>query len=539
MSRTRRRAPADEGIALLLTVFLMLLVASMSLIIGTVVLMQVKPTQYEGKSTRTVNSAEAGFDVALNRIRAAQNAKGEGLRTQLPCTATAGTVLAGPVGPGTRDSTYSVKIRYYAADPTKQSESWRASTGNLIACQAGSPSTTPAYALLESTGTGAALPGTNNTATRVLEQTYRFQTSNANIPGGQIRNHDSGLCLAVDDHKPGERVRVRTCDSTGTNLRQKWAYTPELLLKTTDSAGEEYCVEGKAENGWEARLEKNNCTSDKAVYVWGYNAHQRFELAAAASDGSPSGGLSGWCLTVKNDKADGSLVVMRSSASDSNACNGSSSDPFDSQHSFAPDSTAGAGAAGAASQQLVNHQLFSRCIDVYRGGYGNDWYLIAYQCKQTPDPANISWNQKFFWDESTSQFCTRKVSSGTTYTVTSCTANVSDLYCLQAGITSTPASGTRVVAKLCSKTSELQKWTRRYKTQTSSSSYNILTKLGGLCLDVNPAGLKDSEVKNGELSDKQWGVIEVTTCNGSNRQKWNAPADFADPATINTYEHDR
>jgi hypothetical protein len=519
MSRTRRRAPADEGIALLLTVFLMLLVASMSLIIGTVVLMQVKPTQYEGKSTRTVNSAEAGFDVALNRIRAAQNAKGEGLRTQLPCTATAGTVLAGPVGPGTRDSTYSVKIRYYAADPTKQSESWRASTGNLIACQAGSPSKVPAYALLESTGAGAALPGTVNTATRILEQTYRFRTTNANIPGGRILNNLTSLCLAAEAHQHNAFVKVRTCDTTGTDLLQKWAYTPELLLKTTDSSGKEFCIEDARTGGATYARLTQNCDSNEADQVWSFNDIGRFEGATADSSGKPAGTTNGWCLTVENDRVNGSNVVVR------NECTGT----YDSRHTFNPEASVGAGAASDASTQLVNFQYFGRCLDITRKKT-DATFLIAYPCKQAPSNTYVSWNQKFFWDSTSEQFCTD--TSGAT--VTSCPSTSTTRYCLQAGTsTAPPTDGTRVLLRRCVTSDVSQKWTRRYKTQTSASSYNILTKVNGLCLDLNPSGAAEADEY-----DEQWGVIQVSNCNGSNRQKWNAPADLEKPATINTYEHD-
>jgi hypothetical protein len=520
MSRTPRTATADEGIALLLTVFVMLLVASMSLIVGTVVLRQVKPTQYEEKSTRTVNSAEAGFDVALNRIRAAQNAKGEGLRTQLPCTATEGTVLAGPVGPGTRDSAYSVTIRYYAADPTKQPESWRSNTTNLVSCQAGSPSKVPAYALLESTGSGAALPGTINTATRVLEQTYRFRTTNANIPGGRILNNKTPLCLTADSHQHNAQITVRTCEDA--SLLQKWAYTPQLLLKTSDASNKEFCIENMG-SPLGLRLTQN-CDSTKASQIWSFNDYGRFEGATANANGTPSGTTNGWCFTVLYDQVNGSEIVLRQE------CSKPANQDYDSRHTFNPEASVGAGAASDASAQLVNFQYFGRCLDITSQNQ-NSPYLIAYPCKQAPNSANILWNQKFFWDVTTEQFC----SDISNATVRNCSGTSTNLYCLQAGTVQFPPSdGTRVLFKRCVSGDNSQKWTRRYKTQTSSSSYNILTKVNGLCLDLNPSGASEAGTY-----EKAWGVIQVSTCNGSNRQKWNAPADLEDPATINTYEHER
>src|SRR5689334_2543096 len=185
LAAARRRIGAvrgrDEGTALMLTIFTMLLVTTMSMTVGTAVLLQVRPTQLEQKSTRTLTAAEAGFDVALNRIRSAQDATGNGVRTSLPCTATTGTSITGLVGSGTDASRYTVRIRYYLADPSNQPESWRGSTANLVACSGNAPSVTPLFALLESTGSGSALPGTTTiTGDRVVEQTYRFRVTNVN-----------------------------------------------------------------------------------------------------------------------------------------------------------------------------------------------------------------------------------------------------------------------------------------------------------------------------------------------------------------------
>lgn len=512
---TVQKREGDEGAALLLTIFLMLLVASLSITIGSTVLLQAKPTQYQQKSTRTLGAAEAGFDVALNKIRSAQDAAGNGVRTSLPCTATAGTTLTGLVGPGADASRYTVTIRYYAQDPVGQPESWRSSTANLIACSGGVPTTVPTYALLESTGTGAALKSTTATADRTVEQTYRFRLTNVNIPGGVIVNNGTDRCLEVANHNNNARVRVQTCQSD--SLLQKWSYTPQLLLKTVDAAGNDYCIEATPSDGAQVRI-TSTCDATQADQLWSFNDYGRFEGAVANAAGQPTGATNGWCLTVQ-----GNNINSTSHLHMKQECAGA----YDTTHTFNPAASVGAGAAGDATRQLVNYRYFGRCLDI-TGRDRNATWLIGYPCKQAPDPAYISWNQKFFWDAGREQLC----ADVTNATVTSC-APTANKYCLAAGTAAAPAvNGTRVLLRLCSATDPSHKWTRRFDTGSYATSYTILTKTGGLCLELNPTAVPEAPTY-----EIQWGTILAATCDGSTRQKWNAPANLTDTTTLNTYEH--
>jgi Tfp pilus assembly protein PilX len=509
----RVRRGGDEGTALMITIFTMLLVTTMSLTVGSAVLLQVRPTQAEQKATRTLTAAEAGFDVALNRIRAAQDASGNGVRTSLPCTATAGTVLTGTMS-GTDPSAYSVKIRYYNADPSGQSASWRSSSTNLVACSSGAPASVPAYALLESTGSGAAIRGISGLDfDRVVEQVYRFNVTNENVLGGQIVLNTTTTCLTAENHANNAKVSVTACDTTGADIKQKWSYTPELLLKTYDASGNAYCIQADSSINAQAKL-TSSCDATKAVQVWSFNDNGRFEGAEADGSGRPSGDTNGWCLTTANSN----FVVMKQE------CSGG----YDAVHTFNPVAQVGAGAAGDTTRQLVNYRYFGRCLDVTAQNRDATW-LIGYPCKQAPSATYVAWNQKFTWDATTEQFCTNTSNAA----VTSCALTNSNLYCLSAGTSgSTPAVGTRVLLKLCSTTNTAQKWTRRGDLPGNyAASYNILTLNGGLCLDLNPAGASEASTY-----DKQWGLIQVSTCDGSTRQKWNAPADLSPSSTINTYE---
>jgi hypothetical protein len=496
----------------------MLLVTTMSLTVGTAVVLQVRPTQLQQKSTRTLTAAEAGFDVALNRIRAARDVAGNGVRTALPCSATTGTVISGRVTGGTDASAYAVKIRYYKSDPSGRDATWRDSSANLVTCSGNAPSEVPMFALLESTGSGSALRGTAATANRTVEQIYRFQVTNVNIPGGQILNNTTPLCLAAASHTNGAQVRVSTCDSTGTNLLQKWSYTKQLLLQTTGANGAKYCIQAQSTNNAPVTL-TNACDPTRAIQVWSFNDIGRFEGASADGQGRPTGSTNDWCLTVQNDTVNNSAVIMKQE------CGGT----YDSKHTFNPEAKVGAGAAGDDTDQLVNYRYFGRCFDV-TGANKNATWLIGYPCKQAPSAANVLWNQKLVWDAVNGKLCTN--TAGGSGTNCALTGN-SNMYCLSAGTSgSTPASGTRALLKQCTLSDTSQKWTRRYDTGNYATSYNILTQNGALCLDLNPTGAPEASTY-----DKQWGIILVSTCDGSTRQKWNAPPDLQDSSTKNTYEH--
>ena len=138
-ARSRRRD--DAGMALALTLFLIMLIGVLSLSIAGVVLAQTLPTQVEQKNTRTVAAAEAGIEVALHRLRAANDGAGTGMLGLLPCTSASGTVLSGPVAPGGDAPRYSVSIRYFAADPSAQNAAWR--TANALGCAANAPVQVP------------------------------------------------------------------------------------------------------------------------------------------------------------------------------------------------------------------------------------------------------------------------------------------------------------------------------------------------------------------------------------------------------------
>ena len=103
-------------------------------------------------------------------------------------------------------------------------------------------------------------------------------------------------------------------------------------------------------------------------------------------------------------------------------------------------------------------------------------------------------------------------------------------YCLQAGTsTAPPITGTLVLTKVCSSTDSSQKWTSTGNNGNNATNYNYITK-NGLCLSIAPATA--SAIANG----LPWSQIVVETCNGSLREKWNAPPLTQQPGLGNTRE---
>ena len=122
----RRRAEREEGIALISTMLVVMIVVAFTIVAMSLALHSLNTTSVDRKRTQAVGAAEAGIDVTL------QNMVG----TNLPCSA------ANALGTGPTQSSYSVTVAYYD------------STGAALTCTAGSgPSGTPASALLTSTGT--------------------------------------------------------------------------------------------------------------------------------------------------------------------------------------------------------------------------------------------------------------------------------------------------------------------------------------------------------------------------------------------------
>jgi hypothetical protein len=185
---------------------------------------------------------------------------------------------------------------------------------------------------------------------------------------------------------------------------------------------------------------------------------------------------------------------------------GCSNGGFDTM-TWNPDAQVGAGPAGNGTQQLVNYYEFGRCLDV-TGTNVDATNLITYPCKQAPAPKNITWNQKWAYNTTTKQIITTPGSN----------------YCLQAPATLGAVFTANVVlTKACSTAAgTTQQWTEMGAVVGDyGSSYTITSNINsGVCLSLGPSLLSGY--------NNQWSTIIVERCDGSLKQKWNAPANFVD-----------
>ena len=575
MQRIARRAEdREDGVAMLLALMVILLVLSISIAVAGVTLSQVKPTQLDRKTVVTEDAAEAGFDVALNRVRAAAsgtttNSSGQtvpaGSRTALPCGPITGSVNGGAAN----DSTYNVTLAYYTTDPTGQSSSWLAS--NKIPCVS-SPATVPGFVTLNSTGAAPTIPGTRvNSGNRIISTVYALSTTNQNIAGGNIPFYANlSLCFAVNDAtavKTGDGIVVATCNPTAP--QQKWSYTANLQLQIVATDGTLQCMQAVNTQYTVVLLApcSTNLLPPASPYtpyqqIWSYNDGGQFQNSKIDDSG-----LGSYCLNLYTGtpgSAGNPAALAAGDLVDLDSCGSQ----------MVPTASVGAGAAGTALRpfQLVNYLNFGRCIDDTNQQVNATW-LIGYPCKQDPQATNLTWNQKYYTGISGGTAGSgataayggsggNTVIATTTPTVTGCQITntqacqfisfpngaggaSTQYYCLEAGTSATPSApvdGTIVTVQPCNTSDNYQLWTYTSNLVSSYANQYLIQPYGAatsnLCLSMTigstPPGLTYSG--GGGAPIPAYGYISLQTCTGTAWQKWNAPPNPQTNAQKNTFE---
>jgi len=502
-----RRAGDDEGMAILLVLMCIMVATALSVLALSMVLVQESPTFLQRKSNRAIEAAEAGLDAGLSQIRNATSAniingnQVGGDRTKLPCSA-----LTGQVGGEQGNLTYTVNFSYFSSNPARTTAAWRAA--NAMTCTPGSgTATTPTYALLVSAGNGAAIPGNTSVAgNRALETVYAFKVTNTNISGGLVHTYPDGangtldLCFDAGSASPiaGAFLKVQPCVAGST--QQLFAYRTDLSLvlasTQTSAPGSGMCLQAPqpASSSPPTYMVFQPCVSGQPNQEWSFNDVAAFEGA----DSNGDGGLNGWCLAVQTDNSVGSKVIL------SQVCGAA----YNRDSTWDPDSKVGAGAAGASTQQLVNYQEFGRCFDITSQNV-NSPFMIDFPCKQAPPPGTIAFNQKFTYSTST-QWLTSN--NGSVYCVTTANSN----------------GGYVLMVNPCSTARADQKWVVNGDTGNYSTSWTIVDS-NGRCLSLGPPGSSTAPLN-------QWSTIVVQTCDGSLKQKWNAPPNLLPASQQDTRE---
>jgi hypothetical protein len=502
MTRRPSTRDTDDRGSIILALLVTLVGVSLSALLVPMVLTQVQGTKENAHRVASLAAAQAGLDIAVGHIRASEDSDGNGALPSLPCGPLAGKVAA------SNPSRYQVSIDYFTADPQGRNDTWIAA--NRLTCiGGGGTAKTPAYALLRSYGTDIPTGDITTVQSRFLRGTYTFQTTNQNISGGLIHVYKTStstdLCFDAGSTSPGSGTYLRMQPCVAGSGQQDFAYNTNLTLSLVNSATPSLplgmCLDAGTPHAVGNYVVFQPCaTTTQPRQQWSINDSSNLE---GTSNGST---LDGYCFNVQTSNTAGSYVVLSTSN-----CHKA----YDTIETFQLEATTGAGAAGPANTQLVNFSEFGRCLDV-TGQDVNQPYMIAWPCKQAPNPANVTWNQKWALPA-----IVAPATSATGKVTTSPTAATP--YCLQSP--GSIAAGNYVKVVLCSTmTSGAPSitWTVYADTGVYESSYRLKDGYGYCLQATDPSVSSPDFFPSGNRISK----IIVATCSGSTLQKWNAPPNI-------------
>ena len=551
-ARWAARARDDRG-SMPMLLLVMLVGLTFGALLIPMIITQDQTTRFDISRTHSLHAAQAGINVALGQVSSAA-VNGVGDTKKLPCGPLSGTV-------GSGSSTYTVSLSYYVADPVLHfgDDAWL--TGNKMVCVGGygtykrdtvnnADIYVPSFVLLTSSGSDG--PGVNGASPgRTITSTYVVKTTNSIVAGGIIRifPDDSGgdYCMdAGDVRTQGSVVSVREC-SPARSAAQSWTYNADRSIQLASSVidttvspdqpqSNGLCLDSatphKADNpvflGWCAPQKKDEAgvfRNTEAPWNQQWNSDDNAHLRGSLQN------LSDWdafCINAASPRVSGQAITLQS-------CAGSVIDP---KQAWAPSPSVGSGAATApdpappeflaSSHQLVNFQQFGRCLDV-QGQKVSATYMIAYSCKQNPDPTKVTWNQRWAFRSASTATAAGRPDTGQWITYNKGTTNVDNTYCLN----STRTVGTYVtVTKCAGANSAATTWTTNLTLDAAgnelpySDKYTIVDSTG-LCLGLAPTT---------DLHNTQYFKVITAVCDGSSAQKWNALPNLRAPTLQNTIE---
>jgi hypothetical protein len=291
------------------------------------------------------------------------------------------------------------------------------------------------------------------------------------------------------------------------SAEQKFAYTTSLtlVLVSSQTAAQPtgLCVDGGGSPETANTVVKLQvCGSAvQARQEWSYGNYGFFQ---GTDDGQ---NVNTMCINVQTANTVGSGLILSTNCGAAGVA-----------QNFSPEAAVGAGAAGASSNQLVNYNQFGRCLDV-TNQYVNSPFLIAWPCKQAPNPTTILWNQ---------QFALPSATGGGSSATGLITTNPGSLYCLQSPLST--LSGQYVTISSCSTSSTAANltWTVYRNTGDYATSYVVKDSNGNCLTPTDPTANPPDLYTYGIQVSK----IIVQPCNGSTLQKWNAPATLNSPTPL-------
>ncbi|XVV16985.1 ricin-type beta-trefoil lectin domain protein [Actinoplanes sp. CA-131856] len=482
----------DEG-SLPLALLVVTIVMSLSAFLVPVVVRQIKTTQNLAYRNTALSAAQSGLDVMMARVRAAADPDNQNgyLENLPPCTLTGNAGVSG----ASERLQYTVTLTYRDQD------------GATMACPA---TDVPTTALVTSVGV-------NGTAKRTLTATYVFSTSNTNIPGGQIRISSSSLgnqCMDSGSSKTptnGAAIVMAPCDGSS---RQQFGYTADLYLKLINSESST-ASSGMCLTPVSKVLVFEPCpTVRTTTFQWSLDGNSLFHSTTTASKADGSS-----CVNVSTpgSTADRSVILGNCTVSATKTV-------------WRSATGVGAGMAGDSTNQLVNYAQFSRCLDV-TGKSMSATYMIAWFCKQDPGGV-VDFNQQWVHPTPVTPAITATgpiIVNNTTSTSNSNNGTASKNYCLKSPGVVTSTSWVTVVncPTVADQKAQNVTWTVYHDTGDYGTSYRI-KDYKGYCLQPTD---QNSGVANDFHTDGT-SKVKVATCNTSELQKWNAPANISQPTPL-------
>ncbi|GGK37528.1 hypothetical protein GCM10010124_32900 [Pilimelia terevasa] len=518
MSATRPSHPAaawrprgDRG-SLPMALLLVLTAVATSTVALSAVLVETAATRLDVDREQALTAARSGIDAAVGHIRAAHAAEDAtvGDHRKLPCGEWAGTEAGG--------NRYRVRVDYLTADPHGRSAQWAAA--NAVACTADGPAASPRFALIHAWGTPAAGPDAA-ARQRALWVTYVFQTTDAVIPGGLIREYGTNLCFdGGAAPAAGLPLTLQTCDPGSP--RQSFAYRPDLSLTLVSGGATPLCLDagGSHRTGDQVRLQR--CLSPVTWrQQWAFNDWANFQGIDTSGTG-----VDQFCFNAATPGAVNSLVTLGARAANNCEHDSTTDTPtYNSRKSFTPEATVGAGRAGAKLGQLVNFHQFGRCIDVTEMtiDFG---YLILWPCKQKV-AGTADWNQRLTLPTPAAGGAT--ATGPITIGAEDYDGTALGTYCLQSP--GTPAPGRYVVPVRCDParaTPDRTRWTVSRDTGDPATSYRIREAdedgdavAEGYCLAPTDTATRADFYRPADFPEI--GKLVVAACDDTALQKWNAP----------------
>ncbi len=301
---------------------------------------------------------------------------------------------------------------------------------------------------------------------------------------------------------------------------QQFGYTSDLYLKLihseTTSAPYGMCLETlpthQHGNGNYARWDV--CPSDRTPrFQWSLDGNGRFG-STACCDSKGKGITENGCLSLQNPNGADSLLVLGDCDQDQY---------YNDTNEWISSTGVGAGSAGSQTDQLVNYEQFSRCLDVTDANPAQT-YMIVWFCKQSPaGKSGVWWNQKWV-----SPASAPGATSVTGPIVVTDAEHSNTPYCLSSPLNLAAKPYVTVVncSNPAARAAPAVTWTFYFDTGTYATSYRIMDSAGHCLTPTSQTAIPKDAYEDGTSK------AQVAICDSSELQKWNAPPNIKKPTSF-------